>query len=369
MEEWKAQIKLLRRTSPPYAYTEMKKRPKSIFTRRQRRWSNDSDINNYRFGFDQKTIVLIVGISFCFLFFSLSMMSTKRATQNNENEGKLSNRLDHINQIFHSSAKSAFDKRTCIEQDYGTCFPIKCDGNTTTTEYFYDGLIERNVSIQRRPMTSASLCVESRKYKFAYVQIPESGSDDPIEEALKQCLCGSYGECVEEVFEYKRCDHVFADDSFFFFSFVRNPFTRMASVYHQMNKSEGSFKQFVDETELKMQNEFILSADDLCPTVDFVAKLENWNHDLPFIMKHIWKKSNEQFPIDECLRSFHFLNTFDKDSFEQEMSGKKIWKDFYENDGETQKIVRDLFADDFVAFGYRKDIDFSIIIPTDPTVI
>ena len=171
--------------------------------------------------------------------------------------------------------------------------------------------------VMRKPggKTWASGCAVSHKYKFIYIHVLKSGGT-ATKEFIRKSLCGE---------DDKQCDrvdrHIIQPSScriamqhypdYFTFTFVRNPFSRMFSLYSMADgfpttpSMRGhvtdtlSFKDFVRMTPkerkkyTKMhpshyysQTDFILSKSN-CPAFDFLGRVEHFNEDMRTILEHL----------------------------------------------------------------------------------
>ena len=161
----------------------------------------------------------------------------------------------------------------------------------------------------------ASGCVISRKYKFIYIHVLKSGGS-ATKEFIRNSLCGEDDKDCLRVNYYvvgtlgcKRAISEHAD--YFTFSFVRNPFSRIFSMYSMMDgfpihpdmkgKVTDSlpFKDFVSmnprerKKYTKMhhshyynQTDFIFSKGS-CPVFDFLGRVEHFDQDMRTILLHL----------------------------------------------------------------------------------
>ncbi|KAL7482250.1 hypothetical protein ACHAW6_007928, partial [Cyclotella cf. meneghiniana] len=155
-------------------------------------------------------------------------------------------------------------------------------------------------------------CVVSEKYKFVYIHVLKSGGTS-TKEFLRKSLCGIDDE------DCKRVDPLILRPSgcraailnytdYFTFSFVRNPFSRMYSMYSMMDgfplepgqrvTDTFSFHDFVMKPDERgnhttmhaghydQQTDFIFS-NYTCPSFDFLGRVEHYDEDMRTILKHL----------------------------------------------------------------------------------
>jgi len=199
-------------------------------------------------------------------------------------------------------------------------------------------IIKRDDNVQRAVMTVSggskwdSGCIISHKYKFVYNHVLKSGGS-AIKTFLRQSFCGK---------DDPECHHVDGDivtpiscsravrsyPHYFFWSFARNPFSRMYSMYSMMEgfprrkhgaRQKGhrgpSSKDNPDEPpsfENYLFDEFVLQSNPRerskhtsmsashyvsqsnilfdkndCPSFDFLGRLEHFDSDMHYLLKYL----------------------------------------------------------------------------------
>ena len=184
----------------------------------------------------------------------------------------------------------------------------------------------------------------SHKYKFISIEVPKTGTTT-ICSALKRKF-GCKSPQPKKHLDLEQYREMFPDEvqSYFTFSFVRNPWSRVVSLYHRSEgtkmKSKMTFSEFVNWIKL---------ATDTCvmPTpkknmidffkldgkvkIDFIGKLENFQADFNTICDKIGVPR----------RKLPYKNR----------SAHKHYTKYY-ND-ETRQIIAEKFAKDINYFGYK----------------
>ena len=139
-------------------------------------------------------------------------------------------------------------------------------------------------------------------------------------------------------------------DDYFIFTFVRNPFTRLASAYYD-RKHKGltlSFSEFIKNINYKdswyfPQSYYINSGKTETKQVSFIGKYENYNNDVRVILDKIGFK----YPIPHLNR--HPL--YEKHpNLKQENYYKYIYTEEWMKDW-----VRERYENDFKIFNYELD--------------
>lgn len=159
----------------------------------------------------------------------------------------------------------------------------------------------------------------SRKFKFVFVHIPKTGGQS-IEDLFLRLHGLTWETRAPLLLRFnpnpsmgpERLAHLTANEyrafgylnepdfrSFFKFSFVRNPWSRLVSDYHYRQLSgQYSFKEFVLERlperdnysdsyrHIMPQSEFLYDSNDRL-LVDFIGKTENMNEDFTVVCKRL----------------------------------------------------------------------------------
>jgi hypothetical protein len=165
--------------------------------------------------------------------------------------------------------------------------------------------------------------------------------------------------------EYVRCGHMTAADfdSFFKFSFVRNPWERLVSEYRYRNYfSHLSFRDFVmnrfpspgfDDQYRHVMSQFdMLHSQDGELLVDFVGRFESLQQDFDRVcerlgipestLPHINSSNKQSRHIKRRVKNLLYFNG---------ENGKRHYSEFY--DDETRHRVSELYARDAETFGYK----------------
>tara|TARA_B100002019_G_scaffold287896_1_gene300602 strand:+ start:662 stop:1243 length:582 start_codon:yes stop_codon:yes gene_type:complete len=188
----------------------------------------------------------------------------------------------------------------------------------------------------------------SHKHKFIFIEVPKTGTTT-ICYVLKKHFCGLqpsvYPDKHLPVDQYKK---MFPKEmqTYFKFGFVRNPWSRVVSLFHrnegvQMRKRM-TFVEFVDWIQLatdtsvkcnKFPKKNMLGFFEINNkvNVDFIGKYENLQEDFNIICDKIGIQRQELPHINK--------------------SEHKHYTEYY--DEETKKIVAKKFEKDIEYFGYK----------------
>ena len=138
------------------------------------------------------------------------------------------------------------------------------------------------------------------------------------------------------------CEYIGEDkfNEYFKFSFVRNPFDWLVSLYSYMYSQKMEFGDFLKKVErdnYPTQSSFLLIDNEIA--MDYVGKVESIDYDFQKIRERIGLLNNnvDRLPIANA-------------------SVRKDAMSYYSND--QKEFVVNFFNDDFVNFGYRKDIEW-----------
>lgn len=149
--------------------------------------------------------------------------------------------------------------------------------------------------------------------------------------------------------EYVTCGHMTQEqyDAYFKFSFVRNPWSRMVSLYKALGYNQKyEFKHFVMKEFVEKeweknywlvgpQSEFNCDQDG-SPLVDFIGRFENLQDDFNYICQQIGIPAKTLGHVNKA-----------------PASQQKNWRDYYDN--ETKEFIADLYQRDINLFGYEFD--------------
>ena len=252
---------------------------------------------------------------------------------------------------------------------------------TTSDRIGYAGrFVSRDVNVEKQPMRSgggsqwASACVISDKYKFAYIHILKSGGS-ATKEFLRKSLCGEDDPHCKRVdpsvLRPIACRRIATEHpDYFTFSFGRNPFSRMYSMYSMMDgfpHKEGtghvtdtvSFSKFV-MTEPKKRNAFTKMSSshylaqtdftfsrDLCPSFDFLGRVEHFDQDMRVILEHIDAKVMIDY-LDSIGGTVNPVNTWGSNKKKSISGGLQAEY----SSPEIRDRVVDIYKRDFDLLGY-----------------
>ena len=187
--------------------------------------------------------------------------------------------------------------------------------------------------------------IKNNAQKWAFIHIPKTGGT-----SLTSIIQNREGSELVAVHDSIR---VFEDVSdFFIFTIVRNPFTRIASAYsHRLRKNEykKSFGEFITELsenhlDLIPQSYYINAGKDENKQVSFIAKYENYIHDIQKILKKI----NHRSSIPHLNRN----PIYDK---HPHLNQEKFYRNLYSQDWMIENIL-ERYKDDFKIFNYELDL-------------
>jgi len=187
--------------------------------------------------------------------------------------------------------------------------------------------------------------IKNDAQKWAFIHIPKTGGT-----SLTSIIQNIEGSELVAVHDSIR---VFEDVSdFFIFTIVRNPFTRIASAYsHRLRKNEyqKSFGEFITELsenhlDLIPQSYYINAGKDENKQVSFIAKYENYTHDIQKILKKI----NHRSSIPHLNRN----PIYDK---HPHLNQEKFYRNLYSQDWMIENIL-ERYKDDFKIFNYELDL-------------
>eukprot|EP00956_Cyclotella_meneghiniana_P015058 scaffold22815_cov61-Cyclotella_meneghiniana.AAC.2 len=222
----------------------------------------------------------------------------------------------------------------------------------------------------------ASGCVISRKYKFIYIHVLKSGGT-ATKEFIRNSLCGEDDKDCHKVNYYvvgtDSCVKAITEHAdYFTFSFVRNPFSRIFSMYSMMDgfplhpNMKGHvteslpFKDFVPMSieerrkHAKMhkshyynQTDFIFSKGG-CPVFDFLGRVEYFDQDMRTILEHL--NAKEMLDYLDKKGGVEPSNTWG--STKKKSIGGDLRKEYTSK--EVSRVAAD-YSPDFSLLGYDKD--------------
>ena len=220
----------------------------------------------------------------------------------------------------------------------------------------------------------ASGCAISDKYKFAYIHILKSGGS-ATKEFLRKSLCGEDDEDCKRVDQSIlrpiACQEIVEQHpDYFTFSFVRNPYSRMYSMYSMMDgypRQEGgqpvtgtvSFSKFVMTEPKKRkaftkmspshylsQTDFTFSKDS-CPSFDFLGRVEHFDQDMRTILERINSKEMIDY-FDSIGGTVNPVNTWGSNKKKSTSGGLQAEY----SSPEIRDRVADTYKRDFDLLGY-----------------
>ena len=182
----------------------------------------------------------------------------------------------------------------------------------------------------------------SHKHKFIFIEVPKTGTTT---------ICSILSDNFDAVQPYKHLDIVQYKEkfpketsSYFKFSFVRNPWSRVVSLYYRnegiQKKNEMTFVEFVDWIQLatdtctyptpkKNMIDFFKIDNEL--KIDFIGKFENLQQDFNIVCDKIGI-SHQKLPHKNKSKHKHYTEYYDD---------------------ETREIVAEKCAKDIEYFGYK----------------
>lgn len=223
----------------------------------------------------------------------------------------------------------------------------------------------------------ASGCVVSHKYKFIYIHVLKSGGT-ATKEFIRKSLCGEDDkDCKKvdrEIVKPYNCKSALRENAdYFTFSFVRNPFSRIYSMYSMMDGFPVSpslrghvtetlpFQRFVKLTPkerkkyTKMhashyfsQSDFIFSRGG-CPSFDFLGRVEHFDEDMRTILEHL--NAKEMINYLDKKGGVQPANTWG--SSKKKSTGGDLRKEYTSQ--EVVSAVATTYNQDFQLLGYNKD--------------
>jgi hypothetical protein len=185
----------------------------------------------------------------------------------------------------------------------------------------------------------------NRPNKWAYIHIPKTAGN-----SISQILL-SVPE-TEQITTHGTLNELKNVDGYFIFTFVRNPYTRLASWFEH-RKREGKanlFSNFIKSIDpldfLFFSQEYYINHGNT-PTkkISYVGKYENLNYDLNYILNKIEIKENRipHLNRNKMWEKHPNLNTH------------KLYKQYYNEDW-MKDWVREKYQNDFKIFNYELDI-------------
>lgn len=185
----------------------------------------------------------------------------------------------------------------------------------------------------------------NRPNKWAYIHIPKTGGS-----SLSQILLSVPN--TEELVLHGTLNQLTDVEDYFIFSFVRNPFTRLASWYEH-RKRDGksqSFSHFIKTIDpldflFFSQEYYLYHGQTPNKKISYIAKYESFDTDVNFILNNIGV-SNYTIPHinrNTMWEQHPNLNTY------------KLYKQYY-NEEWMKEWVREKYKNDFTLFNYELDI-------------
>ena len=185
----------------------------------------------------------------------------------------------------------------------------------------------------------------NRPQKWAYIHIPKTGGN-----SVSKILLSVPGS--EQITVHGTLNQLIGVDDYFIFSFVRNPFTRLASWYEH-KKREGEIQLFSSFIESISPLDFLFFSQEYylhhgktdTKRVSFVGKYENFNTDLNFILNK----------INISISEIPHLNRNQYWEKHPNLNTHKLYKQYYNEDW-MKEWVRNKYKNDFTIFNYDLDI-------------
>lgn len=185
----------------------------------------------------------------------------------------------------------------------------------------------------------------NRAQKWAYIHIPKTGGN-----SVSQILLNVPE--TEQVTTHGTINQLRDVDGYFIFSFVRNPFTRLASWYEH-RKREGNIQLFssyiksIDSMDFLhfSQEYYLYHGQTNQKKVSFIGRYENFNQDLNYILNQI------NIKIDKIPH----LNRNKYWDRHPNLNTHSLYKQYY-NEEWMKDWVREKYKNDFTLFNYGLDI-------------
>lgn len=185
----------------------------------------------------------------------------------------------------------------------------------------------------------------NRKNKWAFIHIPKTGGTS-IAETLKK------EEGTEQLTGHDSIRILEDVSDYFIFTFVRNPYTRIASAYsHEKRKSkvETTFSEFLKNTNpnhlwVLSQNYYVNEGKSENKKISFVGRYENFDNDLKFILN----KLNIKAKIPHLNRN----PIYDR---HPNLKQENYYKFFYTEEW-MKNLVEKRYKDDFKIFNYVMEL-------------
>ena len=185
----------------------------------------------------------------------------------------------------------------------------------------------------------------NRKDKWGYIHIPKTGGT-----SLTEILMNVDGS--EELTSHGTLNELNNVDDYFIFTFVRNPYNRIASWYEhrQRDTKSQSFPNFLKSiSELDYlyhsQTYFIKHGETENKSVSFIGRYENYITDLNYILNQ----------IGVVCTDIPHLNKNPMWNRHPNLNTDKLYKLYYKNESE-KNWVKEKYKDDFKLFNYELDI-------------
>lgn len=186
----------------------------------------------------------------------------------------------------------------------------------------------------------------NNRYKFGFVHIPKTGGRTLTHLLLKI-------KDSTEVTSHHGLSLLPDDSSYFYFTIVRNPFTRMVSAYKHECRKFGfvEFDKFLRETNETNpwyipQQYYITSGVSQNRKISKVLKYENYEKEVREVLKDIGHPNYEKLP---------HLNRNPIYDRHPNLNYKKYCRHFYTEEW-MKDFVRERYKNDFKIFNYELDI-------------
>lgn len=264
----------------------------------------------------------------------------------------------------------------CVsDRSSGYCHLIPCPGqeahNNVSTAYRggYYRRAERGtqMTIPGVQGTDAD-CALSRKYNFLYVHNLKAGGTT-IKHFIQHALCNNTLDCHDpHVLQLVTCSEAIQQyPDVFVWSFVRNPYTRFYSMFAMADymrkdpdkpidfqtfaKGNMLVRHSLTNTHLSHfvpQSTLLFDQSSLCPTLDFVGRLEHIDHDMRIVLDIV------QSPE---LEAFYRANGNQVEKSDSTAFGSRKKSSFTLADALSDPMVHSALANeyfrDFYIFGYN----------------
>ena len=228
-------------------------------------------------------------------------------------------------------------------------------------------------------------CAISHKYKFVYIHVLKSGGST-TKEFLRKSFCGvDDPHCLSledtELIQPISCGEVRSkrelQSDYFYWSFVRNPFSRAFSMYSMakgaypknanvttdytfdnfiLNPKERSKYTNLSPSHYDPQTGFLFNSHN-CPLVDFIGRVENFDQDMNILLTKYIRNATEMMHLfyDVQNSTVGLVNTWGRNEKKNHLQDGNL-KYAYRSKNVHESVV-DVYRADFELLGYDTSFD------------